>query len=70
MSSSGHHCMSGINNIGLCVMPWWISNCDQGSGSCLFLKTQHRNVSYEREARRTDPYRPQEMATQAHQASR
>ena len=22
MSSSGHHCMSGIYNIGHCVMPW------------------------------------------------
>ena len=22
--------MSGIYNIGQCVMPWWISNCEQG----------------------------------------
>ena len=51
--------MSGIYNIGHCVMPWWISNCNQGSG-------QHQNVSYEREAGRTDPYGPQEMASQAH----
>ena len=45
MSSSGHHCMSGIYNIGHCVMPWWISNCEQGSGTCIFLQTQHQNVS-------------------------
>ena len=31
MSSSGHHCMSGIYNIGHCVMPWYISKCEQGS---------------------------------------
>ena len=36
MSSSGHRCMSGIYNIGHCVMPWWISNCEQGSGTCFF----------------------------------
>ena len=36
MSSSGHHCMSGIYNIGHCVMPWLISNCEQRSGTCLF----------------------------------
>ena len=68
-SSSGHHCMSGIYIIGHYVMTWSISNCEQGSGSCLFLQTQHQNVSYGREAGRTDPYGPQEMATQAHQAS-
>ena len=28
--------MSGIYNIGHCVMPWWISNCAQGSSTCLF----------------------------------
>ena len=35
--------MSGIYNIGHSVMPWWISNCEQGSGTCLFLWTQHHN---------------------------
>ena len=62
--------MSGIYNIGHCVMTWSFPNCEQGSGTCLFLQTQHKNVSYGREAGRTDPYGPQEMATQAHQASR
>ena len=62
--------MSGIYNIGHCVMTWSISNCEQGSGTCLFLQTQHQNVSCGREAGGTDPYGPQEMATQAHQASR
>ena len=33
-------------------------------------QTQHQNVPYEREAGRTDPHGPQEMATQAHQTSR
>ena len=33
-----------------------------GSGTCLFLKTQHHNVSYERGEGRNDPYRPREMA--------
>ena len=70
MSFSGHHCMSGIYNIGHCVMPWLIANCEQGPGTCLFLQTQHQNVFYEREAGRTYPYGPQDMATQAHQASR
>ena len=69
-SSSGHHCMSGIYNIGHCVMTLSISNCEQGSGTCLFLQTQHQNVSYGRGAGRTNPYGPQEMATPAHQASR
>ena len=36
--------MSGIYNIGHCVMTWLISNCEQGSGTCLFLQTQHQNV--------------------------
>ena len=62
--------MSGIYNIGHCVMPWWFSNFEQGSGTCLFPWSQRQNVSYEREAGRTDPYGPQEMATQARQASR
>ena len=29
-----HHCISGIYNIGLCVM---ISNCEQGSDTCFFF---------------------------------
>ena len=36
--------MSGIYNIGHCVMPWLFSNCEQRSGTCLFLLTQHQNV--------------------------
>ena len=40
-------------------------------GKCLsFLKKMHGNESYEREAKTTDLYRPQEMTTQAHQAFR
>ena len=69
-SSSVYHCMSGIYNIGHCVMSWYFSNCEQGSGTCLFLYTQLQNAFYEREAGRTDSYWPQEMATQARQASR
>ena len=34
------------------------------------INTAPEYISYEREAGRTDPYGPQEMATQAHQASR
>ena len=51
--------MSGIN-IGHCVMTWSISNCEQGSGTCLFLQKLHQNVSYGREAGRNDPYGPQD----------
>ena len=59
--------MSGIYNIG--------QLCDQtvSRGQVLvFIDTvlDHHNVFYEREAGRTHPYGPQEMATQAHQASR
>ena len=46
-----------------------LADFKQGSGTCLFLQTQHQNVFYEREAGRTDPYGPQEMASQARQAS-
>ena len=42
MNSLGHHCISGIYNIGHCVMPWWISNCEQGSGTCFFFRHSTR----------------------------
>ena len=38
--------MSGIYNVGQCVMTWSISNCEQGSGTCFFLQIQHQNVSF------------------------
>ena len=47
--------MSGVYNIGHCVMTWSVSNCEQGSGTCLFLQTQHQNVSNGREVGRNDP---------------
>ena len=34
--------MSGIYNIEHCVMPWLISNCAQGSGTCLFYRHSTR----------------------------
>ena len=34
--------MSGIYNIGHCVMSWWISNCEQGLGTCLFYRHSTR----------------------------
>ena len=46
MNSSGHHYMSGIYNIGHCVMPWWISNCEQGSGSLLVFFYRHSTRKY------------------------
>ena len=42
MSSSGHHCMSGIYNIGHGVMPWWISNCEQGQVLVSFYRHSTR----------------------------
>ena len=35
--------MSGIYNIGHCVMPWWISNCEQGSGTTVPVFLQDQN---------------------------
>ena len=34
--------MSGIYNIGHYVMTWSISNCEQGSGTCLFYRHSTR----------------------------
>ena len=62
--------MSGIYNIEHYI-------CDDlvvfelcGSYTCLFQYTLLHNESCEKEARRTDPYEPQEMAIQTHQAFR
>ena len=38
--------MSGIYNIGHCVMPWWISNCEQGSGTVLVFFYRHSTRMY------------------------
>ena len=62
--------MSGVCGIEHYVMTWLISNCEQGSYTCLFQKTLLHNESCEREARRTGSSKPQEMAIQAHQAFR
>ena len=64
--SLGHHCMSGIYNIEHYVMTWWFSNCEQRSFTWLLQYTLLHNKSCEREAGKTDPYGPQEMAIQAH----
>ena len=32
--------MSGIYDIGHCVMTWLFSNCEQGSGTYLFVNSE------------------------------
>ena len=57
--------MSGIYDIEHYVMTCYYSNCEPESRTCLFQYNMLHNESCEREARRTDAYRPQEMAIQA-----
>ena len=48
--SSGHYFLSGIYNIGHCMMTWWLSKCEQGS--CTFLSdTAPQSIQWKRSKR-------------------